>query len=68
MKEYYTITDTAKELNTTYRTVSRWIKDGVIEGTRPGENWQITAEEVERIKSVKAYEKRGRKKDGKRKK
>lgn len=60
MKEYYTITETAAELNTTYRTVSRWIKDGVIEGTRPGANWHISAAEVERIKSVKAYEKRGR--------
>lgn len=51
MKEYYTTTETAQELNTTRRTVSRWLKDGIIIGTKPGANWQIAAAEVERMRN-----------------
>lgn len=51
MKEYYTTTETAQELNTTRRTVSRWLKDGIIIGTKTGANWQIAAAEVERMRN-----------------
>lgn len=60
MKEYYTTAETARELNTTMRTVSRWIKTGVIIGTKPGNTWQITAAEVERMRKERATNNQGR--------
>lgn len=50
MKQYYTTTETARELNTTVRTVSRWLKDGVIIGTKTGNTWEISTAEVERMR------------------
>lgn len=63
-----TVKETAQAVGKAPRTIARWISDGTISAEKIGDVWQITAEEVERIKSVKAYEKRGRKKYGKRKK
>ena len=54
MKKYYTTAETARELNTTIRTVSRWLKTGVITGTKPGDTWQITAAEVERMRKERS--------------
>lgn len=53
MKAYYTTTETAQALNTTYRTISRWLKLGIIEGTKQGGSWQISAAEVERMQKAK---------------
>ena len=64
----YTVTETAQAVGKAPRTIALWITNGTISAEKIGDIWQITAEELERIKSVKAYEKRGRKKDGKRKK
>lgn len=61
MKEYYTTAETARELDTTIRTVSRWLKTGVITGTKPGDTWQITAAEVERMRNERPKNKPGRK-------
>lgn len=60
MKQYYTTKETARELNTTIRTISRWLKDGIIAGKKPGDTWQIPAREVERMRKVKATDRRGR--------
>lgn len=50
MQETYTTTEAAQALNTTLRTLSRWLKEGIIEGTKQGKYWQISAAEIERIK------------------
>lgn len=63
-----TVKETAQAVGKAHRTITHWISNGTITAEKIGDVWQITAEEVERIKSVKAYEKRGRKKYGKRKK
>ena len=51
MKAHYTTTETAQELATTVRTISRWLKTGVIAGTKQGIYWRISAAEVERMKA-----------------
>lgn len=51
MKAYYTTAETAQELETTARTVSRWLKTGIIAGTKRGIYWQISAAEVERMRA-----------------
>ena len=58
MKKYYTTTETAEELNTTIRTVSRWLKTGVIAGMKPGDTWQITAKEIERMRKIRQEHRR----------
>lgn len=49
-KTTYTTAETAEALGTTIRTLSRWLKDGVIEGTKRGKYWHISAAEVERMR------------------
>lgn len=52
--KYYTTTETARELNTTVRTVSRWLKDGIITGEKTGDTWEITAAEVKRMRKERS--------------
>lgn len=58
MQTEYTIPEAAATLGTTPRTLSRWLKNGIIEGTKRGKYWQISRAEVERMrKSKEAYQK-----------
>lgn len=59
-KATYTTAEAAETLETTIRTLSRWLKDGIIEGTKRGKYWHIPADEVERMrKSRETYRKKG---------
>lgn len=52
-KPAYTATEAAAMLDTIPRTISRWLKNGVIEGTKRGRYWYISAAEVERMRKVR---------------
>lgn len=54
MKTHYTTTEAAQELKISIRTLSRWLKIGIIEGEKKGIYWRIPAAEVERMKKIKA--------------
>lgn len=43
----------AKALNRSYITIKRWIYAGKIKATKIGRDWEISEEEIERLKGGK---------------
>lgn len=44
-----TVTEAAQRLNVHRETLLRWIHEGKIKASKPGRDWRIRGEEVERL-------------------
>ena len=44
------ISEAAKSLERSEHTIRNWIKSGVLRATKLGRDWEVSEEEVERVK------------------
>ena len=54
--KYFAISETARELNVTRQTISRWIKQGRLSAERIGRETLITKREVQRLQHERVHE------------